>query len=94
MITAKEAKEMVESSQPHKDMEEIYNLIRKHAAIGEYKAITRDYGFGSGSCYTKEDKYPERCKLIIKELRAKGYKCSVKCKEMQFVDMWLEIDWS
>lgn len=94
MTATKEAKEMAESSQPHKDMEEIYNLIRNHAAIGEYKTITRDYGFGNSSCYTAENKYPERCKRILKNLRDNGYKCVVRCKELQFVDVWLEIDWS
>ena len=73
--------------------------VRKAAEQGKYEYITREYGFGGGSCYYSEDKYPALCKAILEELRALGYKAYVgrelgyKAQCSQFVDLWLCVEW-
>lgn len=52
----------------------------------------RDFEFGSGKLYCREEYYPQICKDIMTELKKLGYKIRIKCTEKQFVDMWLEID--
>jgi hypothetical protein len=92
-LTAKEARKMAENSNPAKAVGEILAAIELLASLGERIYKTRNYEFGSGKCYCSEKDYPEICKVILRELRLLGYKCSVKSEERQFVDMWLEVAW-
>lgn len=52
----------------------------------------RDFEFGSGKLYCREEYYPRICKDIMAELKKLGYNIRIRCTENQFVDMWLEID--
>ena len=74
-------------------LDEILAGIEKAAYEGKYEYITRNYGFGSGECYTSEDKYPALCQAILKELRALGFKANVRSECRQFVDLWLSVTW-
>lgn len=91
-ITAGKARDIARAKDPAFAVDTILNDIAKAAEAGKYEHTVRDYGFGT-SCYCNEDKYPELCKAILKELRALGYRCDVQAIERQFVDMWLEIRW-
>lgn len=92
LITADQARDITRAKDPTFAIETIVGGITKAAESGKYEYTIRDYGFGT-SCYCNEEKYPELCKAILKELRGLGYRCTVQAVERQFVDMWLEIRW-
>lgn len=92
-ITAGEARDIARAKDPAFAVDTILAGIAKAAEAGKYEYTTRDYGFGT-STYCNEDKYPELCKAILKELRGLGYRCNVQAKELQFVDLWLEVRWN
>ncbi|OZI56988.1 hypothetical protein CAL20_15350 [Bordetella genomosp. 4] len=75
-------------------MDTILAGVEKAARDGKYEYITREFGFGDGSCYTNEDKYSELCKAILKELRGLGFGAIVGSNCGQFVDLWLSVTWS
>lgn len=93
-LSAKNAQDIARAKDPSFAVDTILAGIAKEAEAGKYEYTTRAYGFGDGSCYCSEDKYPPLCSAIIKELRALGYSCAVRADERQFVDMWLEVKWS
>lgn len=96
ILTAKQALEISranDTSYYGKYVQEILDKILEAANNGKYCISIYDYEFGSGKCYTTEDKYPEQCRYIIEQLRSLGYNCIIKCEEKQFVSMWLEISW-
>lgn len=92
-LTATEAAKLAENNDSVKAVDEIIEGVKLAATLGKRSYITRSYEFGSGKCYCSEKDYPEICKAILKELRDLGYHCSVRCKEGQFVDLWLEVQW-
>ena len=92
-MTASEAANIAQAKDPAFAVDTILAGVKKAADEGKYEYITREYGFGDGSCYCNEDKYPPLCKAILKELRALGYACTVRTHEGQFVDMWLSVKW-
>jgi hypothetical protein len=91
-MTAEKARDIARAKDPEFAVDTILADIAKAAEAGKYEYTTRDYEFGS-KCYCSEDRYPELCKSILKELRALGYRCTVQAVERQFVDMWLEVRW-
>ena len=91
-MTADVARDISRAKDPAFAVDTILAGIAKASEVGKYEYTTRDYGFGA-STYCNEDKYPELCKVILKELRALGYRCNVQAVERQFVDLWLEIRW-
>lgn len=93
MLTAKEARSLTENNQAVVDVKAIIALIEQAAKEGQSFIKTRDYEFGSGKCYCREESWPNSCKVIVKKLRELGFKCELKSKEMQFVDVWLEVSW-
>lgn len=92
-ITAEQAASIAQAKDPYFAVDSILDGVRMAAADGKYEYITREYGFGDGSCYCNENKYPPLCHAILKELRALGYACTVRAHEGQFVDMWLSVKW-
>ena len=92
-ITAEQAASIAQAKDPSFAVDSILDGVRMAAADGKYEYITREYGFGDGSCYCNENKYPPLCQAILKELRALGYACTVRAYEGQFVDMWLSVKW-
>lgn len=92
-MTADKARDIARAKDPAFAVDTILAGIAKAAEAGKYEYTTRDYGFGT-STYCNEDKYPELCKAILKELRALGYQCGVRVNEGQFVDLWLSISWN
>ena len=92
-LTAKQAAEISDANSATIDVDEILQRIKEEAQKGERKLIVKDYQFGTGECYTTEDKYPTRCKCILKALRELGYSAMVITEARQFVDIWLEISW-
>ncbi|MBD1554667.1 hypothetical protein [Pseudomonas typographi] len=92
-LSAEKARDMARAKDPAFAVDTILAGIAIAAKGGKYEFDTREYGFGDGSCYSNQDKWPELCKAIIRELNALGYKCQVRCDEGQFVDMWLEVTW-
>lgn len=93
-MTADQARDIARAKDPSFAVDTILAGIAKVAEQGKYEYITRSYGFGDGSCYCNEDKWPRLCKAIVTELRSLGYDCLVRCDEGQFVDMWLEVTWA
>lgn len=93
-MTAKDAIALSKAHDPAFAVESILASVEKAAKAGKYEIQVRQYGFGDGSCYCNEDKFPPLCQAILKDLRALGYTCSVEAKEMQFVDMWLSVRWA
>lgn len=93
-LTAESAAKLSIAKDPSFAVDSILDGVRMAATDGKYEYITREYGFGDGSCYCNEDKYPPLCKAILKELRALGYACTVRAHEGQFVDMWLSVKWA
>lgn len=91
-MTALKARDIARAKDPAFAVDTILAGVAKAAEAGKYEYTIRDYGFGA-SCYCNEDKYPELCKAILKELRGLGYRCTVQAVERQFVDMWLEVRW-
>ncbi|MNJ40329.1 hypothetical protein D3C77_352210 [compost metagenome] len=91
-MSAQTARDIARAKDPAFAVDTILADIAKAAEAGKYEYTIRDYGFGT-SCYCNEDKYPELCKAILKELRGLGYRCTVQAVERQFVHMWLEIRW-
>jgi hypothetical protein len=92
-LTAAMAENITRSKDPTFAVETILKGIRTAAENGKREYITRDYGFGDGSCYTAEDNYPALCKAILKELRDLGFKADVGSSCGQFVDVWLHVRW-
>lgn len=92
-LTAAEAVDLARAKDPAFAVETILAGVRKAAEQGKYEYITRQYGFGDGSCYCNEDKYPALCQSILKELRALGYNAYVGSQCSQFVDLWLCVEW-
>ena len=92
-LTAEMAENITRSKDPTFAVETILKGIRTAAENGKREYITREYGFGDGSCYTTEDKYPALCKAILKELRDLGFKADIGSSCGQFVDVWLYVRW-
>lgn len=92
LMTADIARDIARAKDPSFAVETIVANIAKEAEEGKYSYTTRDYGFGT-STYCSEKDYPLLCQAILKELRGLGYYCQVQAKELQFVDLWLEIRW-
>ncbi|WP_423812390.1 hypothetical protein [Pseudomonas asiatica] len=92
-MTASKARDIARAKDPAFAVDTILAGIAKEAEQGRYTYSEREYGFGSGACYSNQKGWPELCKAIIKELTALGYSCQVRCYEGQFVDMWLEVRW-
>jgi hypothetical protein len=92
-FTAAQAAGIAKAKDPSFAVETILAGVKKAAGEGRYEYKTREFGFGDGSCYTSEDKYPPLCKAIIQELRQLGYKVRIGIQESQFVDIWLEVSW-
>lgn len=92
-LTAADAAQLAQAKDPAFAVDTILAGVKKAAEEGKYEYTTREYGFGDGSCYCNEDKYPPLCKAILKELRALGYACTSRAHEGQFVDMWLSVKW-
>ncbi|RIQ51148.1 hypothetical protein D0843_11030 [Bordetella avium] len=74
-------------------MDQILAGIEMAAKDGKYEYITREFGFGDGSCYTTEDKFPALCQAILKELRGLGFSVGIGSNCGQFVDLWLSVTW-
>lgn len=92
-LTAEEARKISMEHDPTIAMNAILSGIEETARTGSTVYVTREYGFGDGSCYTTEERYPTLCKAILKELRDLGYVATVKSKTSQFVDIYLEVKW-
>ncbi|WP_312964531.1 hypothetical protein [Stutzerimonas kunmingensis] len=92
-ITAEQARDRARAKDPSAAVETLLAAIAEAANDGKYEVTSRAFGFGDGSYYSTEDKWPEFGKAIIKELTALGYQCRIRCYEGQFVDMWLEVSW-
>ncbi|MGX9709987.1 hypothetical protein [Stenotrophomonas maltophilia group sp. LNF259] len=92
-LTAAMAENITRSKDPAFAVDTILKGIRAAAVNGKREYITREYGFGDGSCYTAEDNYPALCKAILKELRDLGYKADIGSSCGQFVDVWLFVRW-
>lgn len=92
-LTAEEARKISMEHDPTNAVYAILSGIEEAARTGATVYVTREYGFGDGSCYTTEDRYPTLCKAILKQLRDLGYVAIVKSKTNQFVDIYLEIEW-
>ena len=92
-LTAAEADAIASAKDPSRAIETILQWIRRAAENGKYEVITRDYGFGDGSCYTTPDNYPAHCTAIMEELRGLGYKVEIGSSCGQFVDVWLSVRW-
>lgn len=92
-LTAAMAESITRSKDPTFAVDTILKGIRSAAENGKREYITREYGFGDGSCYTTEDKYPALCKAILKELRDLGFKADTGSSWGQFVDVWLYVRW-
>lgn len=91
-LTAKAARDKSQAKDPAFAIDSILQGVAKQAEQGRYEYTTRDYGFGTDT-YCNEDKYPELCKSILKELRDLGFRCAVQVKEGQFVDLYLSVRW-
>lgn len=92
-LSAAEAQALSMKNDPEVAVDVIMAGIQAAATKGEWVYVTRDHGFGDGGLYTSEKNYPDHIRTILKELRGYGYNCDVKCREGQFVDMWLEVSW-
>lgn len=92
-LTAAMAENITRSKDPAFAVDTILKGIRAAAVNGKREYITREYGFGDGSCYTAEDNYPALCKAILKELRDLGYRADIGSSCGQFVDVWLYVRW-
>ena len=92
-LTAEKARDLAKAKDPSFAVNEILQGIETAAREGKYEYVTRGYGFGSGECYSGEDKWPALCQAIAKELRGLGYSVRVRVNESQFVDLWLEVTW-
>src|SRR5690554_5658541 len=92
-ITADQARDKAKAKDPSAAVAEILDAVANAAEEGKYEIQVRQHGFGSGSYYSTEEKWPEFGKAVIKELKGLGYQCRVRCYEGQFVDMWLEVSW-
>ncbi len=92
-LTAAMAENITRSKDPAFAVDTILKGIRAAAVNGKREYITREYGFGDGSCYTAEDNYPALCKAILTELRDLGYKADIGSSCGQFVDVWLYVRW-
>jgi len=91
-LTAAAAADIARAKDPAFAVDTILAEIAKAAEAGKYEYTTRAYGFGE-STYCNEDKYPELCKAILKDLRGLGFKCQCHAQERQFVALWLEVSW-
>lgn len=92
-LTAAMAESITRSKDPTFAVETILKGVRTAAENGKREYITREYGFGDGSCYTSFDKYPALCQAILKELRDLGFKADIDSSCGQFVDVWLSVRW-
>jgi len=93
-MTAEKARDLARAKDPSFAVDEILAGIEDAAREGKYEYSTRAHGFGSGSCYGNEDKWPALNQAIIKELRKLGFAARVRVHEGQFVDLWLEVTWA
>lgn len=92
-LTAAMAENISRSKDPTFAVETILLGVKAAAEAGKREFKTRDYGFGDGSCYTTEEKYPALCKAILKELKDLGYTAGIGSSCSQFVDVWLYVRW-
>lgn len=92
-LTAEQARNLDQANDPCFAVDAILAGIKDAAEKGKYEYVTRQYGFGGGACYGKEDKWPALCQAIVKELRGLGFSALVRVQENQFVDLWLEVKW-
>lgn len=92
-LTAGQARDKARAKDPSAAVEVILEAVSEAAENGKYEITTRSFGFGDGSYYTSEAKWPAFGKAVIKELTALGYQCQIRSREAQFVDMWLEVSW-
>lgn len=66
--------------------------IEVTAKLGQTKLKYRACGFGDGGLYAGQPNELQRG--VMKRLAALGYMVRIGCQEDQFVDMFLEVDWS
>lgn len=92
-LTAEKARDLARAKDHSFAVDEILRGIEKKALDRKYEYVTRGFGFGSGECYSSEEKWPALCQEIVKELRSLGYKAQVRSSVGQFVDLWLEVTW-
>lgn len=93
LLTAEKARDLARAQDPSFAVEKILIGVSAAAKHGEYLYITREYGFGEGVVYRREEEWPALNQAIVKKLRELGYKVRQWSKESQFVDVWLEISW-
>jgi hypothetical protein len=91
-LTAARAKELALANSAPRIVDELLEQVRQAAEKGLTKTENRSY-FGGGEFYRNEKDYPEWGKQVLAELRRLGFACTIRCREGQFVDMWLEISW-
>lgn len=93
MITAKELyKKYNQESLLENCLNEIEQLVIEAAKKGETKIEYRNFAFGSGHLYSGAPTEPQA--KVISMLKDAGYKAEIYCEEGNFVDIWLEINWS
>lgn len=92
-LTAEQARDLSRAKDPSFAVDEILAGIETAARAGKYEYITRDHGFGSGSCYGDEGKWPALNQAVTKELRKLRFSAQVRVNEGQFVDLWLSVKW-
>jgi hypothetical protein len=91
-MTAAQAKELSLANAADRIVDDLLAQVRRAAEKGLTQTENRSY-FGGGEFYRAEKDYPQWGKQVLAELRRLGFECTVRCKEGQFVDMWLEISW-
>jgi hypothetical protein len=91
-LTADAARELARKEDPDFYIEKILKMVEVTAKLGQTKMKYRHCGFGDGSLYSGQPNSLQS--EIMKRLTALGYRARIGVQELQFVDVYLEIDWS
>lgn len=93
MLTAKQAHEISVINNVDGIVSEILKGVLLAAERGETSMQYRGAGFGDSCVYGIEENYPQLNKSVLSKLRELGYSATVRSKEAQFVDLWLQVSW-
>jgi len=91
-MTADQARELARKEDPDFYVEKILQQVEVTAKLGQTKLKYRACGFGDGHLYGGQPNELQRD--VMKRLTALGYRTRIGVQELQFVDIYLEVDWS
>lgn len=96
-MTAAEALALANGRNPDAIVDDILEGVREAARLGETSVAIRGDWSGDdmmAGVYVGDDMFPSWARCAMGTLRDLGYKVTMRSKESQFVDIWLEVSWA